>query len=362
MRRETQWPTADRRTLVHVAGRVTDEVFCLLGPATNALARSGVEQSVIMIDEARWRHHIVNLHESAELVLVPSIRNPLEQWRAVLKACRAALADAPVCAVHLHGMLPCLVGAWAVRSSGVDAPIFYSPHGSKSLSGLRLLAAFALWLLRPARHRAIVNVAQESIALANWKSVELVESPVGNAFFEARRNEARHPLIVTGSRDQSVRSAELLAQLAVLLSGEELRIAFNWIGSVDPVSRVRLNAANVGVFDVTSDADCAARLAAGWIYLAPGGTRGFPLFLVEAMAAGLACVAFDCAQHRAVIRDGETGFLCKSEREMVGCIAALIDSSELRARLGQAAREEASSRFVESRFSAKLLAAYSLAG
>jgi glycosyltransferase involved in cell wall biosynthesis len=261
-------------------------------------------------------------------------------------------------------LLPCLVGAWAVRSAGAKVPIFYSPHGSKSLGRFRPIGALALWLfgpvLRPSRHGAIVNVSHETLAFEKWKSVQLVESPVGEAFLTVPRNEARHPLIVTGGRVQSARSAELLAQLAVLLSGEDLRISFNWIGTVDPVSRVRLNAANVGVFDVTSDADCAARLGAGWIYVAPGGTRGFPLFLVEAMAAGLPCVVIDCAQHREVIRDGETGLLCTSERDMIGCIATLIDNPALRARLGNAARDEAKRRFGESRFSAKLLAAYAL--
>jgi len=356
---------ADDAKVVHVVGRVTDEVFSFLGPATHALARYGIDQSVVMIDEARWRHHVVSLHESADLVLAPSLRNPITQWRAVLEACRTALAAGPLRAVHLHGLLPCLVGAWAVRAAGITAPIFYSPHGSRSMGRLRIVGALVLWLfkpvLQPSRSGAIVNLSHEAHAFGDWKSVELVESPVGEAFLTVTRNEARHPLIVTGGRVQSVRSAELFAQLAVLLSGEDLRTSFNWIGTVDPVSRVRLNAANVGVFDVTGDAECASRLAAGWIYVAPGGTRGFPLFLVEAMAAGLPCVAIDCAQHREVIRDGETGFLCESEREMMGCIANLIDDAGLRTRIGAAAQDEAKRRFGESKFSAKLLCAYSLA-
>ena len=126
------------------------------------------------------------------------------------------------------------------------------------------------------------------------------------------------------------------------------------------VSRLRLNAANVGVFDVASDAECASQLAAGWMYIALDGTRGFPPFLAKAMATGLPCVATDCPQHREVIRDGETGFLCQSERDMIGRIAALIDSPTLRARVGKAAREEAKRRFGESRFSASLLAAYAV--
>jgi len=364
MRRELRWTDSGAGKVVHVVGCVTDEVFSFLGPATNALARSGRDQAVVMIDDARFRRHVVSLHEAAELVLAPRMRNPLLQWQAVLRACRTTLDGGPLRAVHLHGLLPCLVGVLAVRAAGVKVPIFYSPHGSRSLGKLRALGDLVLLifrpLLRPSRNAAIVNVPRETRAFDKWKSVELVESPVADAFFTVPRNEARHPLVVTGGRAQTARSAELLTQLAVLLSGGELRISFNWIGAVDAVSRVRLNAANVSVFDKTSDTECASRLAAGWIYVAPGGTRGFPLSLVEAMAAGLPCVVMDCAQHREVIRDGETGFLCESERDMIGCIATLIDSPSLRATIGGAARAEARRRFGESEFGARLLAAYAL--
>jgi glycosyltransferase involved in cell wall biosynthesis len=183
---------------------------------------------------------------------------------------------------------------------------------------------------------------------------------VPEVFLAAPRNEARHPSIVTSGRVQGARNAELFAQLAVLFSGEDLRISFNWIGTVDPASGVRLRAAGAGVLDVASDAECASRLAAGWVYVATGGTRGFPLFLVQAMAAGLPVVATDCPQYRAVVREGETGFLCRTEREMIDRIALLIDNPALRARIGAAARQEARRRFGVSQFGVKLLAAYSL--
>jgi glycosyltransferase involved in cell wall biosynthesis len=264
--------------------------------------------------------------------------------------------------LHLHGIVPCLVGAGAARAAGLQPPIFYSPHGSRSLGSMRTVGTLALFvlrpLLRPLPRAAIVAGPREASACENWESVSLVESPVGEAFHAVLRNEARHPLVVTGGRAQSARGVELFAQLAVLLGGEDLRIGFNWIGTVDAASRQRLNAANAGVVDVRNESEHASRLAAGWIYIALGGTRGFPLFLAQAMAAGLPCVATDCPQHQEVIRDGETGFLCQSERDMIGRIAMLVDCPTLRARIGKAAREEAKRRFGEARFNANLLAAY----
>ncbi|HEY4068455.1 MAG TPA: glycosyltransferase, partial [Burkholderiaceae bacterium] len=171
--------------------------------------------------------------------------------------------------------------------------------------------------------------------------------------------EATQPSIVTAGRVRGVHEAELISQLAVLLGAEEPHIDFTWLGAADPGSRVRLQAAGVQVLDLPGDASCAAHLASGWIFLAPGRVRGFPLFVAQAMAAGLPCVAFDCPAHRAVIRDGQTGFLCTSAQDMIDRIALLVDDLDLRERLGAAARQEARRRFSESEFGTKLLAAYS---
>lgn len=360
MRREPPWPPPN--TVVHVVGRVTDEVFSFLGPATNALASSGFEQYVVMIDDPRYRRHVAGLHESAELVLMPSLRNPIQQWRAVLHACRAALTGRAPHAVHLHGIMPYVVGALALRVSAGRPAVFYSPHGSRSIGALRAIGSMVMWfvwpIVRASRSTTIVNVPNEARAFENWGASEVVESPVGDAFFKVQRREARHPLIVTGGRHRGARNAELFAQLAVLLSGEDLHASFNWIGTVDEVSYASLNAAGIGIFDAVSDADCASKLAAGWIYVAPGSTRGFPLFLVQAMAVGLPCVALDCEQHREVIAHGETGYLCRSERDMIERVAALIDDPVKRRKTGDAAMVYAKARFGEARFAAKLLAAY----
>ena len=358
MKREPVAELALPGRVVHVVGRMTDEVASFLGPAAHTLARSGHRQSIVMIDDPAWRHTLVRLPDSAQLVSAPVQRNPLKQWAALRHACAAAIEEGQVHAVHLHGLMPGLVGARALRSAGVDAPLFFSPHGSRLLGSLSGVGRFLRALIGAARSKAIVNVAHESSAFEHWSSSELVESPVGDVFFEVPRNEARHPLIVTGGYSQSLRNTELFCQLAVLLSGEDLRISFNWIGEVDDISRARLNAAGVGVFKADGDAELAARLAAGWIYLAPAPARGFPLFLVEAMAAGLPCVALDCIHHREVIEDGKTGYLCTTEREMIERIALLIDDTPLRLQMGQAARATARGRFGESQFGIKLMAAY----
>lgn len=352
------WLSAHR--VVHVAGLVTGEVARFLGPASCALGGAGHAQTIVMIDELRCRPHLANLHADVEFVFAPRLRNPLRQWQALQDACRAAMVTSSVHAVHLHGVLPGVIGARVARQAQPGVPLFFSPHGSRALRGAGRLLMPLLW---PWRSAAIINRPDEANAFSDWRSTDLVEFPVSRIHFEQRRQEARYPLIVAGGTEQSPRNVELLAQLAVLLSGEEsLRVSFNWVGEVDPVSRARLHASGVAVYDAGSAADVAARLSGAWVAVMPGPARGFSHFLAEAMASGLACVAFDNRQHRALIRDGDTGFLCRDERSMMERIAELIDDEALRIRVGAAARADAQRRFGEGAFAAKLLAAYEVRG
>lgn len=370
MRADLPDETAGGR-VIHLADRVTDEVFSFLGPATQALAESGFDQTVVLTDDLRYRHHLPRFDDRIDLVLVRARAGLLGRGLRAARALQDVVASSstPLRAVHLHGFVPSLVGAFAMRSLRRDeVPVFYSPHGSKSLSSLSGLGRAVIWLLRPVigrlrPQRAIASLAIEKMpldALRSTSSVDVVESPVADAFFDVVRHESPRPLVVTGSRVVNLRSAELFAQLAVLLSDEALRLSFNWIGSADQNSQVRLWAANVSIFDHLHDDELAARLATGWVYLAPGGTRGFPVFLAEAMAVGLPCVAIDTPDHRNIIRHGETGFLCRTHEEVLRCIAHLIDTPALRAQVGDAAREAARLRFGEARFRDSLMSAYDL--
>jgi capsule polysaccharide export protein KpsE/RkpR len=245
-------------------------------------------------------------------------------------------------------------------------PDFYSPHGSRSLQSMRTTARLLHLLTRPflgrPEQRAIANGMSEAKSLETFQHapVRLIEAPVDDAFLGVAGKRARFHLVVTSSRSGSVRSVERFAQLAVLLGGDALRISFNWFGSVDPASLKRLQAAKVGIFDIRDEAERALRVSAGWVYVALGGGRSFPLGLVEAMAVGVPCIALDTPFHRDLVRHGETGYICRSQAEVIDRIAQLIDAPSLCKRIGLAASTEARNRFNSSTFSRALRDAYDL--
>jgi glycosyltransferase involved in cell wall biosynthesis len=93
-------------------------------------------------------------------------------------------------------------------------------------------------------------------------------------------------------------------------------------------------------------ADLAAHYASGDVFLFPSLTETYGNVTLEAMASGLAVLAYDYAAAAAVIRHGKSGVLVPSADEMafVSHAAALAAELPRARRLGEGARREALER------------------
>jgi glycosyltransferase involved in cell wall biosynthesis len=88
-------------------------------------------------------------------------------------------------------------------------------------------------------------------------------------------------------------------------------------------------------------------LAASDLFLMPSVLpEGFPVSVVEAMAAGVPVVAADTAGVRAAVDDGRTGLLVRraDPTALAGAVVALLDDDARRRAMGRAGREHASAQ------------------
>jgi glycosyltransferase involved in cell wall biosynthesis len=90
--------------------------------------------------------------------------------------------------------------------------------------------------------------------------------------------------------------------------------------------------------------DVSGEMAQASIYVLSSRFEGFPLVLIEAMAKGMAVVAFDCPTGpRDIVRDHENGLLIphKDVEALSAGILEMIEDEELRRRCGEAAVDAA---------------------
>ncbi|MFI5985936.1 glycosyltransferase [Streptomyces sp. NPDC051555] len=86
--------------------------------------------------------------------------------------------------------------------------------------------------------------------------------------------------------------------------------------------------------------DVLGALRGASVFAQASRAEGFPITLLEAMAAGVPCAAFDCAPGvRAIVTHGEDGLLARlgNTMELAGHLRLLMADKELRDRMGDAA-------------------------
>ncbi|MFO1220326.1 MAG: glycosyltransferase family 4 protein [Burkholderiaceae bacterium] len=335
--------------VVHLVGDLTDSVFRLLGPATEALRQSGCDQAVLLTDDPLHPELVGSFHPDIQVVALPRSRNRLRRWQHWLRAARDMLSRrADV--VHVHGVVPSVLGGALARRTAASR-VLYSPHDSRLQQAgtrwQRAVSAVARPWVRRVADAAVLSLPSEARLLGGLRDVPVavVQARVDPVYFETPRRPAPHPLIAGGVLDAPDANALRFVQMAVLMAHGENGLAFDWAGAVSDNTRSMLIGGGIGMTDGLEPAVRAARLAAAWLYLCPAASHGFPGHLAEALAGGVPVVVLDTPAHRDLVRDGVDGFLCTDERDMVLRMTELLADPQRRERMGAAARREALRRF-----------------
>ena len=268
--------------------------------------------------------------------------------------------------VHAHQCDPFLYSA-LTRLFGVKSPILLTEHG-------RLQPDVRKWK-RVVLNRLLLRRTDIIVGVGRCLNQPLVENEgfppdrigvIYNGrdlerfqFNEAVRSEVRQSL---GYSDQHF----LVMHVARLSPEKDHAVGIRAIGrlasrrpSVRQVivgdgperSRIEALVADLGLQDrvtlLGARHDVERLLSAADLLVLTSLNEAIPLTLIEAMAAGLPCVASRVGGVPEVIVDGESGLLAEAQNDgqFAACIETLITSPEMRRKMGRAARQRAEELF-----------------
>lgn len=338
--------------VLHIAGVVNEGVASFLSPAMQALRESGHDQTVILLDHPRYHHLIQQMPDSARICAIPVTQGLMPRhWAAVKELAGQLLQDQPFTAVHVHGFLPWALGLNFGRKLPQGVRVFYTPHGSRSLTWVQRLHALsgALMPRTTASRHAVIAAPQREVvplALATAHQVVEVDAALDDRLFNLPRCEHTSPVLMSGDWQRSTEGLEQFCQMAVMLSAQELELRFHWVGYLSNYVKARLHASNVQAHAISGEHSAPwDQLAQAWCHLAPNAPHGFPVVTASAMAMGLPVLALDCPAHRAFIQHGQNGLLYRTPDEALLLVSQMLDDKAMRQRLGQAARDTAVQRW-----------------
>ncbi len=172
----------------------------------------------------------------------------------------------------------------------------------------------------------------------------VVTMPNPLAYWPAEASDSNDPVVTYLGRFSAEKGPRFLLEAWRLLAPDHPQWRLDMVGS-GPLEQELRGGLGAGLPRVTfrpSTTDPMGVLMGTGILALPSLTEGFPLALAEAMACGVACVASDCSSGvRALVDDGRTGLIARrgDAAHLAEQLARLMESPDLRKRLGLAARE-----------------------
>jgi glycosyltransferase involved in cell wall biosynthesis len=256
--------------------------------------------------------------------------------------------------VFAHGFSDHIWGRQAAVAEGVPR-IFHVEHNSRErYTPRRLKQALALAPFTQASIGVSEGV-RTSLVERGFPPAQCVAIPNGIALerfpaslLPARWQERESAILMASRFARQKDHASLIRALALLRErGLAPTLYLAGAGSQRLLRGMQALARRLGVQEqvrfLGSVADVPQRLAAVQVFALSTRWEGMPLALVEAMAAGCACIGTDVVGVREIIDHGRTGLLVPpgDPRALADALQRLLQESALAEQLGHAARERA---------------------
>lgn len=228
-------------------------------------------------------------------------------------------------------------------------PIVFESHGSRFIEEKSKRNNFIAYTLKywfkkyaASKFALLVVLSDENIKEWNLRNAVIIPNPSwinSETISELKTNK-----IITVARNSYEKGLDRL----LLIWEKVSEIYPDWFLDIytDDVNKLRIMAEELGINSnigfYKSIKNIEEKYLESSIYIMTSRTEGFPMTLLEAMASGLPCVAYDCpCGPRAIIIDGKTGFLIEDGNIdfFIEKLSVLIQNKQLRIELGLNAKK-----------------------
>jgi len=389
-------PAAENRPLVQPEGKVqscSGQPRIRILHLIETLGRGGAEgllyANLSKIDRTRfdsivchlydrdlhWRQPILELGYPVYSLGMTSLTDGAQgilRLRALLRREAVDLIHTHLCGANLLGRIAGVSTHIPVISSVHSVEFVpalsraYAGISSVKLLTLHLLDRFSRWVADP-EFLAVSRYAQESaLHYLGIKSdrIRVIYNAIDPGTFEPTGDNslrlrsdlgitAQAPVVLCVSRFHPEKGIRYLIEAIPLLASRFSDICVLSVGGGTPeaVSAHRALAERLGVTSrirfLGLQADVRPYLQLCDVFVLPSLAEGFGLSLVEAMAMERACVATRVTALPEVVADGRSGLLVEpaSPPALAEAIARLIESHDLRAKMGAEGRRIVHERF-----------------
>jgi len=267
--------------------------------------------------------------------------------------------------VHTHSPVPAVVVRAAIRAG---TPLVHTEHNVWDRFRAPTRLANAATFARNDHVFAVSSGVAASIRrpqwapASDWPPVEVVHHGIDEQAVRRGAQARKQARAELGAADDDEVVGHvatftpkkghhgLLTAVARLVATRlRLRLVLIGLGPLEDELRQRVRAegleAHVSFLGVRDDVQ--ALLPGLDVFTLPSHHEGYPISLLEAMAAGLACVASDVGGIPEAVTDGHDGLLVPpgQPETLATTIDGLLDDADRRAALGEAAAATAQRRF-----------------
>jgi glycosyltransferase involved in cell wall biosynthesis len=341
--------------ILHVTEATAGGIITVLASFTKRQIEAGAQATVFYLErpEGPAPEHLPTFFDDrVELRSFTGGRSKIKDYirlsRALLKTFNRQEFDA----IHVHsskaGFLARILWPFSRRRS----KLFYSPHGFAFLRldtspAMRFAFRLAELVLARVGHGLILTCDSErrlavetlgaSHALTVTTGIDQDTLDPGDVERRTTVGQSGRPTVITIARVSYQKAPWRFADVA-----RELQhlADFVWIGAGDPNDEQRwLAGAPVTVTGWQTPEQLRTAVSSADILLFPTLWEGMPLSLIQAQAQGLPAVVSDAVGNRDAVLDGETGFVCSTDEQLVLRTRKLIEDYELRMRMARATQK-----------------------